>query len=719
MDIVTRLFLHDGQQSPPRTGLLLYLRTPNGTGAAAGKYVATAGSASIFAALGSDWYTDVATPKALTAAEILALASVNDYHILFSVAKGLAVYDPYTTTQVTIDKAHRFYKVTVYQDDVPSAFFNGMDFRLATYTGGPTYVADNLGVLRSPGANIPACEGFRLVTTVEDGAVLGPELVTNGGFDTDLTGWTNVPGGSSISYVDGECLVDITGIAGGITSSLPISMFSGRKYRVSFNYHLGTYKASLRINYNGSSVGCFETTLGYNTKSIDFIASGNYTSFNIGRNIVATGTIYFDNISIREVIPTYYDTAADGTPLVSSRTQKTRTGSADFSTFTPAETYKRYAIDNPKLLPGWLCEPARTNYTLNSEDITLISIKRGTVVSNIAEAPNKTITADKVVVDTQLGGHYFFSSDVTVSAGLVYTFSLYVKKAERKNILVFCGYVSGSDGILPDKAVNIDLEYGLAVASENSPNYTVSYITNGWYKITLTATAIATGTAKFSALLAPNGNRANVFYYHGTDTGDGVSGLYAWGLQYEQGPFATSYIPTTTAAATRAGTVNTYPAVGKIPVNDFALRIIVVPRATGQSGVYLFGSYVDASNYTAIIIAPTALTIRKRISGINTDATVSLTHGIEVPIDLVLSMSTVGMQLSARTFSTTWAAFTDGTLNSTEAAKANAPIGTTYQLGALNGASQFTGNISLFDCVPIPAGTTDPMAWAKTHWGVA
>ena len=107
-------------QSPPRTGLLLYLRTPNGTGAAAGKYVATAGSASIFAALGSDWYTDVATPLALSAAEILALASVNDYHILFSAAKGLAIYDPYTTEQADIDKAHAFYRVSIYADDVPT-----------------------------------------------------------------------------------------------------------------------------------------------------------------------------------------------------------------------------------------------------------------------------------------------------------------------------------------------------------------------------------------------------------------------------------------------------------------------------------------------------------------------------------------------------------------------------------------------------------------------
>ena len=111
---------------------------------------------------------------------------------------------------------------------------------------------------------------------------------------------------------------------------------------------------------------------------------------------------------------------------------------------------------------------------------------------------------------------------------------------------------------------------------------------------------------------------------------------------------------------------------------------------------------------------------RKRVGGLYIDSEVYITHATNIPIDLITCFSAAtGTQISARAFSSSWVAFTDGEVNSTEAAKANAQIAGTYQLGALNGSSQLTGNISLFDCVPIPSGITDPMAWAKTHWGVA
>ena len=72
----------------------------------------------------------------------------------------------------------------------------------------------------------------------------------------------------------------------------------------------------------------------------------------------------------------------------------------------------------------------------------------------------------------------------------------------------------------------------------------ITLISNGWYRLTLTGIVDATSTG------------ANIFFYidNGTTNvfvGDGTSGIYMWGAQLEVGAFATSLIPTTTVSTWR------------------------------------------------------------------------------------------------------------------------------------------------------------------------
>ncbi|WP_273387026.1 phage minor tail protein L [Thermomonas hydrothermalis] len=83
--------------------------------------------------------------------------------------------------------------------------------------------------------------------------------------------------------------------------------------------------------------------------------------------------------------------------------------------------------------------------------------------------------------------------------------------------------------------------------------------------------------------------------------GDGVSGVYMWGFQVEAGAFATSYIPTTTAAVTRAADYATVTDLSTLRFNVSAGALSVTARAPAslaQAATLL--SYNDNSTNNVI-----------------------------------------------------------------------------------------------------------------------
>ena len=148
----------------------------------------------------------------------------------------------------------------------------------------------------------------------------------------------------------------------------------------------------------------------------------------------------------------------------------------------------------------WLFEPQSTNLFPYSEDFSQWYKGNGSsVISNALVSPDGTLNADKFVFDGTNNGRV--EKEVPTTNGLDYTFSIYLKNKDIANpTQVWIGLEGGVQG-----------------------QYIT--ITNEWQRFTTIQTA--NGTSEYPRV------RYN-----------GIGSLYAYGAQFEQNSFATSYIPT-------------------------------------------------------------------------------------------------------------------------------------------------------------------------------
>jgi len=196
---------------------------------------------------------------------------------------------------------------------------------------------------------------------------------------------------------------------------------------------------------------------------------------------------------------------------------------------------------------GLLVEEQRTNLLLRSEEFDNASWGKNfcSVVANTTTAPDGTVSADLIREDASTNTHGINQPFSTITTG---SFTVFCKAAGRN----FCtAYFSGSG---QRATVFVNLLTG-AITQEiytgtTKISSTVTSAGSGWWKISVSAT----GTSLTSVIILPSltgtGTSSGESYL-----GDGVSGIYVWGAQLETGAFPTSYIPTTTAAATRSADV--------------------------------------------------------------------------------------------------------------------------------------------------------------------
>lgn len=199
---------------------------------------------------------------------------------------------------------------------------------------------------------------------------------------------------------------------------------------------------------------------------------------------------------------------------------------------------------------GVLIEQARTNYIVGSTQPGgsngLWSLNGASVTLNAATAPDGTMTATLIRENNAFSSHRLQTNmDEHLNAFTTVYNSVFVKKApgSARNF----AYVWTNPNHDIRSFTYIDLTTGELSGSGGTGDWAVdrSYAGNGWWRVYLKGRASGGSPIQLAVSISPE---SGVSSYQG----DGTSGILVWGYQQERGMFHTSYIPTTTATATRS-----------------------------------------------------------------------------------------------------------------------------------------------------------------------
>jgi hypothetical protein len=200
----------------------------------------------------------------------------------------------------------------------------------------------------------------------------------------------------------------------------------------------------------------------------------------------------------------------------------------------------RFDFDPVTLAPkGFLIEEQRVNLFLYSAEFDNAAWTKtnSTITANATTAPDGTLAGDKHVpnLGATLGpgaSETRVYQSPSATSGTSYTYTIYAKAGEY-NEIEFAILTT------PTSVARFSLTSGTVISGTGA---SITPAGNGWYRCAITLVATATGalqtrwSAEDSVALV----------------GDGTSGIFVWGAQFEAGAFATSYIPTVASTVTRA-----------------------------------------------------------------------------------------------------------------------------------------------------------------------
>ena len=271
-------------------------------------------------------------------------------------------------------------------------------------------------------------------------------------------------------------------------------------------------------------------------------------------------------------------------------------GSVTFTRSTTATYIDRYGVVQDAVVDearfeekGLLIEGASTNKCLQSEDLstTWILYHSGDSVStNAITAPDGNTTADGLVANTDSSIHCI-RQDIPITKNNYYTVSCFFKVGNlnyaRMQFVSFdanwvsTGSINQWFHLSDEGTIGTNIMSGIYTFKTAS----IKKVSNDWYRCSISVW-IGDADVTHTRIYLHASEADNDSTY----TGDGSTvNVYMWGAQLEEMPFATSYIPTTTAAVTRAKDICKVPVVNNIvSPADSELTILADVDILGRVG---------------------------------------------------------------------------------------------------------------------------------------
>lgn len=314
-------------------------------------------------------------------------------------------------------------------DNGDVVLFDDVSVKEAPEFGTATMFQDSLGT-------IPVTAVEQPVGLIEDksGTINSSNLVSNGTFTTNTTGWTAVSG--AIAAVSGE--LEVTGSGGSYPrAEQTYNLVVGKTYRISATARRGTATGNAYIAHTSGAL--YAETSSTTNVTLTYTFTATTVSHTAVAGVFAsgvTGTAYFDNFVIEEINPAFQATPGSR-PVLSARV----------NALTYTETFSNAA---------W----TKTNTTVSQVSGAVWEVNEGTATGNhlVFQTVSQNLAAFGFAIDVRAGNA-----------------SPWVRLTSRSNYVT--NYLDFN--LADQQQIN---ENGTTTAYTN-PTWTVTPLSDGWYRL--------------------------------------------------------------------------------------------------------------------------------------------------------------------------------------------------------------------------------------------